>query len=78
MDICLCGWYANGKKKIGWHRDREELGNQTPIASISLGAERLFEFRENNATEVSINYPFIHPSTHPVYTYPCCSCVNVQ
>jgi len=51
FDICLCGWYSDGKKSIGFHSDREELGKQTPIASISLGAERWFEFRGKYSEE---------------------------
>lgn len=28
FDICLCGWYSNGSKSIGFHCDREELGKK--------------------------------------------------
>lgn len=45
-NICLCNFYANGKKTIGFHSDREENGSISNIASISLGAERKFIFRE--------------------------------
>jgi len=53
FNICLCGLYLNGSKSIGFHCDREELGKKTPIASISLGAERWFEFREKGWEEGS-------------------------
>lgn len=48
-NICLCNFYANGKKTIGYHSDREENGSISNIASISLGAERKFIFREKNS-----------------------------
>jgi len=51
FDICLCGYYKDGKKSIGFHSDREELGKTTEIASISLGAERWFAFRSKNVSE---------------------------
>jgi len=49
FNICLCGWYLNGTKSIGFHSDREESGKTTPIASISLGADRYFEFKEKKS-----------------------------
>lgn len=51
FDICLCGLYLDGTKGIGFHCDREELGKKTPIASVSLGAERIFQFRPKNKEE---------------------------
>jgi len=50
FDVCYCSWYRTGKKFVGFHSDRSELGKDTPIASISLGAERLFEFRDKAQT----------------------------
>ena len=49
-NICLCNYYLNGKRNIGWHSDKEEYGSISSIASISLGASRNFLFRkiENN------------------------------
>ena len=47
FDVVLCGYYPGGKSGLGWHADREEHGKETPIASISLGAERTFGFRPN-------------------------------
>lgn len=46
FNICLANFYNNGKKSIGWHSDNEEKGSTNCIASISLGAERLFQFRK--------------------------------
>jgi alkylated DNA repair dioxygenase AlkB len=42
----LCNLYRNGQDSMGWHADKEsELGNNPYIASLSLGAARLFKFR---------------------------------
>ncbi|KAL6049149.1 Alpha-ketoglutarate-dependent dioxygenase AlkB [Balamuthia mandrillaris] len=58
FNVCLCNFYEDGKQSIGWHSDREEIGKTTPIASVSLGAERLFYFRsktdDTDATKVRL------------------------
>jgi len=42
----LLNFYRNGKDSMGWHRDNEpELGKNPIIASLSLGAERIFKVR---------------------------------
>lgn len=44
---CLLNLYRNGKDSNGWHADDEkELGPHPTIASVSLGATRIFKFRE--------------------------------
>ena len=45
FNVCLGNYYLDGGNRIGWHTDREEIGRSTPIASISLGAERRFLVR---------------------------------
>jgi hypothetical protein len=45
FNVCLLNFYEDGQQRIGWHSDREELGRDTPIASISLGATRTFLLR---------------------------------
>jgi len=45
FNVCLCNYYQDGQQRIGWHTDREEIGRTTPIASVSLGAERKFLLR---------------------------------
>ena len=45
----LCNLYRNGNDSVGLHSDAEpEMG--PVIASVSLGAERLFRLRERNGT----------------------------
>ena len=42
----LLNYYRNGHDSVTWHSDDEpELGQNPVIASISLGAERVFQFR---------------------------------
>jgi alkylated DNA repair dioxygenase AlkB len=45
FNVCLLNFYENGEQRIGWHSDREEIGRDTPIASVSLGATRTFLVR---------------------------------
>ena len=47
-NICLCNYYATGKRGIGFHSDQEEYGSVSCIASISLGEEREFVFRKKD------------------------------
>lgn len=44
----LANLYRNGVDSMGWHADKEkELGPEPCIASLSLGAERIFKLRHN-------------------------------
>ena len=44
--------YRDGRDSLGWHADQErELGENPFIASLSLGAERLFKIRHNRTGE---------------------------
>ncbi len=46
---CLLNLYRDGSDSNGWHSDDEkELGQNPVIASVSLGAERVFKFRNRN------------------------------
>jgi alkylated DNA repair dioxygenase AlkB len=48
----LVNLYRNGLDYVGWHADDEpELGTQPFIVSLSLGAERSFEFRRKKSAE---------------------------
>jgi alkylated DNA repair dioxygenase AlkB len=43
---CLLNLYHDGSEGMGWHSDDEKsLGNDTSIASLSLGAERKFALK---------------------------------
>jgi alkylated DNA repair dioxygenase AlkB len=49
----LANFYRNGNDSLGWHTDNErELGARPRIASLSLGAERIFEIRHNLTREI--------------------------
>ncbi|MHC1776638.1 MAG: alpha-ketoglutarate-dependent dioxygenase AlkB [Lentimicrobium sp.] len=42
----LLNWYRDGNDSMGWHSDDEkELGRNPVIASLSLGAPRMFRLR---------------------------------
>jgi len=59
----LLNLYRDGSDHMSWHSDNEpELGGMPVIASISLGATRLFKFRRKNrdANEKSITIPLTH------------------
>jgi len=46
---CLLNLYRNGQDSNGWHADNEkELGLNPVIASLSLGAERIFHMKHRN------------------------------
>lgn len=45
---CLLNRYRDGRDSNGWHADNEkELGKNPVIASVSLGAERMFHLKHN-------------------------------
>ena len=45
-NVALVRLYASGKDQIAWHTDaRAFLGTPTSVASVSLGASRIFEMR---------------------------------
>ena len=49
----LINLYRNGEDKVSWHSDNEpELGKDTCIASLSLGAVRRFKFRHLDSKEI--------------------------
>ena len=52
FNSCLLNLYADGDQGMGWHSDDEkELGRDPEIASVSLGAERRFDFRHKDSRE---------------------------
>ena len=47
----LINYYRNGQDSVAWHADDEsELGESPVIASVSLGAERIFELKQKLQT----------------------------
>jgi alkylated DNA repair dioxygenase AlkB len=48
-NVCLGNAYANGKQQFRFHADGEERGNAVPIAVLTVGAPRWFQFRRANA-----------------------------
>jgi len=45
----LLNLYRDGRDSNGWHSDNEkELGNNPVIASVSFGAQRVFQLRHNS------------------------------
>jgi alkylated DNA repair dioxygenase AlkB len=56
FNSCLLNFYHNGSESMGWHSDNEKsLVQHAPIASISLGAARTFQFKHRtNKGKVAI------------------------
>ena len=58
----LANAYRNGQDSMGWHSDDEaELGPKPAIASLSLGAIRIFRYR-NKRSRVSASVELEHGS----------------
>ena len=54
FNTVLANLYRNGQDTVGWHADDEpELGKHPVIASVSLGAERDFQLRHRNRTDIA-------------------------
>jgi alkylated DNA repair dioxygenase AlkB len=50
FNAVLLNLYRTGKDSNGWHADNEkELGENPTIASLSFGAERVFQMKHNTA-----------------------------
>jgi alkylated DNA repair dioxygenase AlkB len=55
--------YRNGKDSNGWHADNEkELGRNPVIASLSFGAERVFQLKHNTIANTKQNILLEHGS----------------
>lgn len=47
----LCNLYRDGSDSVGWHADDEPLfGGDPVVASVSVGAARLFKMRRNDSS----------------------------
>ena len=52
FNSCLCNLYHNGNEGMGWHSDDDKyLQKNSPIASLSFGAERKFSFKHKKSKE---------------------------
>jgi alkylated DNA repair dioxygenase AlkB len=52
FNSCLLNLYHSGEEGVGWHSDDEKsLEKNSPIASISFGAERVFSFKHKMTKE---------------------------
>jgi alkylated DNA repair dioxygenase AlkB len=59
----LLNLYRDGKDSNGWHADNEkELGQNPIIASVSFGAERIFQMKHNIISNQKINIVLEHGS----------------
>ena len=60
---CLLNLYRNGKDSNGWHADNEkELGKNPVIASVSLGAGRLFHMKHRTDKTQKLRLNLAHGS----------------
>ncbi|XP_048710317.2 alpha-ketoglutarate-dependent dioxygenase alkB homolog 3 isoform X1 [Caretta caretta] len=56
----LCNLYRNEKDSVDWHSDDEpSLGRNPVIASLSLGATRIFEMRKKPPPEENGDYTYV-------------------
>ncbi len=59
----LLNLYRDGNDSNGWHSDDEkELGNNPAIASLSLGAERMFHLKHKTKTGLKTKIALEHGS----------------
>jgi alkylated DNA repair dioxygenase AlkB len=53
FNSCLLNLYHDGNEGLGWHSDDEKsIGKNTPIASLSFGAERKFSFKHKQTKQI--------------------------
>ena len=59
----LLNQYRDGKDSNGWHADNEkELGDNPIIASLSFGAERVFQLKHNTIVDAKKSITLEHGS----------------
>lgn len=59
----LLNQYRDGKDSNGWHADNEkELGHNPIIASLSFGAERVFQLKHNTIVDAKKSITLEHGS----------------
>jgi len=63
FNVVLLNMYRNGSDSNGWHSDDEkELGRNPVIASVSLGAKRMFQLRNKGDKISKYNIELTHGS----------------
>jgi len=59
----LLNLYRDGRDSVGWHSDDEpELGENPVIASVSLGATRVFQFKHKHNPDLRHQIELTHGS----------------
>ena len=60
---CLLNYYRDGKDSMGWHSDDEkELGRNPVIASLNLGAPRMFHLKHRNDGQLRFKLTLLNGS----------------
>ena len=57
---CLCNLYRDGNDSVAWHSDKEAFGGA--VASLSLGATRVFRVREKNDHTTTFDFALLSGS----------------
>ena len=57
---CLCNLYRNGTDSVAWHSDRE--AERGAVASLSLGATRVFRVRSKKDHSITHDFPLVSGS----------------
>jgi alkylated DNA repair dioxygenase AlkB len=52
---CLCNLYRDGSNSVAWHSDHEAVGGA--VASLSLGATRVFRVRDKEDHALTFDFP---------------------
>jgi alkylated DNA repair dioxygenase AlkB len=52
---CLCNLYRDGTNSVAWHSDKEAIGGA--VASLSLGATRVFRVRDKADHMITFDFP---------------------
>jgi alkylated DNA repair dioxygenase AlkB len=60
FNSCFLNLYRHGHDMCGWHADvHPQLGRNPPVASVSLGATRVIEFRKKSGPPNFIRFPLL-------------------
>jgi len=63
FNSCLVNYYRDGSDCVGWHSDNEPIfGHRAAVASLSLGATRLFKLRRKSDHAEQLRFDLEHGS----------------